>query len=135
MLARLDELAAERANFAFETTLASRTFAPFLRELRASGYEVQIIYVWLRSPDLSVNRVAERVARGGHHVPEETVRRRYARGRENFQRTYRLLADHWIVCDNSGKAIRPLAVGSGERVVWVLDGESFDEFENAATSP
>src|SRR5262245_6662254 len=67
MLNRLEELARLQQDFAFETTLASRTFAPFLRRLQGEGYTVQVIYVWLRNPKLAVQRVAERVRRGGHH--------------------------------------------------------------------
>lgn len=132
MLRRLRELAAQRESFAFETTLASRSFATFLRVLKAAGYSVRVAYVWLRSPELSIRRVSERVARGGHFVPEETVRRRYVRGRSNFRELYRPLADSWIVCDNSGDGPRPIAVGSHQETTWILDREGYDEFERAA---
>jgi predicted ABC-type ATPase len=69
MLVRIRELAEQRSSFAFETTLASRTFAPWLRELRASGYAVHLFFLWLSSADLAVERVADRVASGGHNVP------------------------------------------------------------------
>ena len=77
MLTRLSELAGGRGSFAFETTLASRTFAPWLRDLRASGYDVQLVFLWLPSADFAIERVADRVRSGGHNVPEETIRRRY----------------------------------------------------------
>jgi predicted ABC-type ATPase len=96
MLRRLRELAEQRENFAFETTLASRSFTTFLRELQAVGYSVRVAYVWLRTPELSVERVAARVLRGGHHVPEETIRRRYERGIVNFKTLYRPIADSWL---------------------------------------
>src|SRR5437016_5085574 len=95
MLERLDQLARERQDFAFETTLASRTFGPFLRRLREDGFTVYVCYVWLKSPDLSVQRVAERVRRGGHHVPEQEIRRRYRHGLANFIEIYKPLADYW----------------------------------------
>jgi len=56
MLARLNELARQRESFAFETTLASRSFAPWLRDLRASGYAVHLLFLWLSSPELAVAR-------------------------------------------------------------------------------
>jgi len=84
MLARLHELAARRENFAFETTLASRSFAPWLRGLGTSGYEIHILFLWLPSADFAVARVAERVRSGGHDVPVEIVRRRYRAGLRNF---------------------------------------------------
>jgi predicted ABC-type ATPase len=75
MLARLYELAEQRVTFAFETTLASRTFAPWLRDLAVSGYAVHLVFLWLSSADLAVERVADRVRRGGRNVPAATVRR------------------------------------------------------------
>ena len=69
MLARIRELASQRVNFAFETTLASRSFAPWLRQLVTSGYSAHLVFLWLPSADFAVDRVAERVRTGGHNVP------------------------------------------------------------------
>src|SRR5262249_44901626 len=95
MLERLRALAEKREDFAFETTLAARTYAPWLRSLRASGYFVRIVYIWLSTPDLNVERVALRVRSGGHDVPEATVRQRYKRSVHNFLTLYRSIADQW----------------------------------------
>jgi predicted ABC-type ATPase len=134
MLERLGELARQRQDFAFETTLASRTFAPFLRQRQREGYEVQVIYVWLRSPELAVTRVAGRVRRGGHHVPPEVVTRRYWRGLSNFVRLYRPLADSWILCDNSDEELILVALGEREIVTSVLNGEIYDEIKRSAAA-
>lgn len=101
MVDRLQSLAEEGADFAFETTLAARTFAPFLRDCRNKGYIITLIYLWLPSPDLAVERVARRVASGGHSIPEEVIRRRYERGLRNLINLYLPLCDGWIVYDNS----------------------------------
>ena len=101
MLSRLDALAGMRMDFAFETTLASRSFAPWLRQLRRSGYEFHLLYLWLRDPELAVARVASRVRLGGHGVPADTIRRRYRRGLENFFSLYRPVATTWTVYDNT----------------------------------
>jgi predicted ABC-type ATPase len=101
MLERIRNLAQQKANFAFETTLAARSFAPFLRQCQAGGYQVNLIYVWLNSVELAVTRVALRVASGGHNIPQEVIRRRYYRGRKNFLELYSKLADRWQVYDNS----------------------------------
>ena len=77
MLARLRELAGQQVSFAFESTLASRTLAPWLGELVGHGYRFHLIFLWLPSADFAVDRVADRVRLGGHDVPEATVRRRY----------------------------------------------------------
>ena len=91
MLRRLRELARNRASFAFETTLASRTFAPFLRRARVAGYRVELIYVWLNNSDLCIERIKGRVRSGGHFVEDEIVRRRYERSLRNFFSLYRTL--------------------------------------------
>jgi predicted ABC-type ATPase len=95
MLARLDELAKQRLSFAFETTLASRTFAHWISELKTTGYVFHLIYLWLPSAELAISRVQQRVQSKGHHVPDDVVRRRYARGLQNFFGLYRPLADSW----------------------------------------
>ena len=103
MLARLKELAAQNVDFAFETTLAARSFARFLRDCKRQGYKINLVYIWLESPDLAVLRVAKRVAAGGHNIPEDVIRRRYHRGLDNFFQLYSSLADRWIVYDNSNQ--------------------------------
>lgn len=85
MLKRLRELGNRREDFAFETTLASRTFAPWLRSLRATGSRrVVLLFLWVPDPEQAIARVRRRVARGGHDVPEVTIRRRYYRGLRNL---------------------------------------------------
>ncbi|MDO5694011.1 MAG: zeta toxin family protein [Pseudomonadota bacterium] len=101
MLRRLKELAEAGESFAFESTLSSRSFAPFLRRLKAQGYRVAIYYFSLANAQLAVRRVKLRVSLGGHDVPADVVRRRYARSRENFFNLYAPLADDWILFDNS----------------------------------
>jgi predicted ABC-type ATPase len=126
MLTRLKELAAARESFAFETTLASRSFAPWIAGLRKEGYRFHLVYIWLRSPDIAVGRVAVRVQMGGHHVPEETIRRRYFGGLENFFELYRPITDTWRCYDRSaGPESILVATGRGthyeriyERKTW-----------------
>jgi predicted ABC-type ATPase len=101
MLARPRTLAAARESFAFETTLAGRNFAPWLRSLRTQGFRVHLTFLSLPNADLAVARVAERARRGGHDVPEAVVRRRFVRGLSNFVSLYEPLADSWQMFDNS----------------------------------
>ena len=101
MLDRLRLLAERREDFAFETTLAARSYAPWLKAPRNDGYQVHLVYFWLVSADLAVARVAERVRMGGHHVPETTVRQRYTRSLKNFFHLYLPLVKTWQVYDNT----------------------------------
>jgi predicted ABC-type ATPase len=129
MLERLRALAAQRVSFAFETTLASRSFAPWIRGLIESGYDFHLVYVWVESAEISVQRVAGRVERGGHHVPEEVVRRRYASGLHNFFELYRPLAKSWQVYDNSSSQLRLIAVGTENELAGVEDAGTWRRIE------
>lgn len=111
MLARLDELARQRDTFAFETTLASRSFAPWLRKLHTSGYEIHLVFLWLSSADLAIERVADRVRNGGHDIPGDVVRRRYAAGIRNFFDLYQSATTSWVLYNSSGP--QPTLVAEG----------------------
>ena len=121
MLDRLHSLAKQRRNFAFETTLASRSCAPWIVKLRESGYRFHLVFLWLSTSELAMQRVKERVRSGGHAVPDEVVERRYERGIANFFKLCRPLADTWVAYDNSSFT-GPLLVSFGgesipERVI------------------
>ena len=113
-LARLDTLQAQGKSFAFESTLASQGLVGRLERLKAAGYTLHVVYLWLPTVDLALARVAARVRAGGHDVPAEAVRRRYARGREHFFTRYRRLTDKWYLYDASPLA-GPLLVAVGGR--------------------
>jgi predicted ABC-type ATPase len=101
MLERIRELAEQKKDLAFETTMASRSFQPFLQQCKSNGYTVHLLFLWLHSPELALKRVALRVLSGGHHVPNEYVERRYKSGLENFFKLYIPIANSWVLYDNS----------------------------------
>lgn len=122
MLRRMKTLAAARADFAFETTLASRTFAPWLKRLGERGYHVHLAFLTLPSADLAVARVAGRVRLGGHHIPEDVVRRRFDAGLRNFFSLYREVAASWQIFDNVSPTGPRLCVsGAGHQVTEIHD--------------
>jgi predicted ABC-type ATPase len=122
MLDRLHTLARERESFAFETTLATRGFAPWLRELREDGYRVHLTFVSLPNAELAVARVQERVRSGGHAVPAGVVRRRYVRGLVNFFTLYRRIVDTWQLLDNSyPDEERWIAFAAGDAEPTIVD--------------
>jgi len=121
MLRRIRDLREQRQTFGFETTLASKTFAPFLREAQQLGYLAHVLYVSLRNADLAVSRVGIRVSRGGHNIPEDTVRRRFRRSLRNFFHLYLPLADTWTLCDNSGGALVDVAYGRANQEPVIVD--------------
>jgi predicted ABC-type ATPase len=126
MLGRLRELAERGETFAFETTLAGRAYVHLIRNAVDAGYGFDLLYLWLASPELAVSRVEDRVRRGGHAIPEQTVRRRYHRGLRNFFELYRPLSRRWRVYDNSSFGPPVLiASGSGSEVRRVEDSATW----------
>jgi predicted ABC-type ATPase len=101
MVQKMAELRNAGKNFAVETTLASKSVAKFIRESKACGYETELIFIMLDSPETAVKRVAVRTAKGGHHVPETTIHRRYFRGIINLFDIYMPIVDKWTILDNS----------------------------------
>jgi len=123
ILQRIRELAGRREDFAFETTLASRSFASWIATLREeAGYEFHLRYLWVPAPEMAMARVAGRVHAGGHFVPDDVVARRYRGGISNFFSLYRPIADEWKVYDNSPRlGMRLIAEGEGDAIPIVYD--------------
>lgn len=127
MLRQLRHLAGQRKSFAFETTLASQTFAPWIAGLRREGYAFELIFLWLPSPEMAAERVRDRVRQGGHDIPPDTIRRRYRAGLRNFFRLYQPLTDSWRFYDNSERSgPRLLAAGRGNTVETIQDAETWN---------
>lgn len=126
MLRRIWELAARRVDFAFETTLASRTFAPWAVRMAETGYAVHLFFLALPDAEMAVLRVANRVRRGGHAVPEVAIRRRYDAGLRNLFRLYMPVVTSWKILDNATPGA-PLDIAEGDRyTVSVTDEERFE---------
>lgn len=120
MLRRLDALAAAGADFAFETTLASRHFARWIAGLRRDrGYRFHLFFLWLASAEMAVGRVAGRVRHGGHSVPPDAIRRRYRTGIANFFELYSPIADSWAIYDNTSPPAKLIAERDGTAPVRV----------------
>jgi predicted ABC-type ATPase len=111
VLERLDQLFALRADVVLETTLATRSHAVRIREWKAAGYRVELIYLRPPSAEFSIARVARRFARGGHGIPEETLRRRFGLSLEYLETKYKPLADEWKVYASGGEVLELLDWG------------------------
>lgn len=114
MLKTLDDLEARRQSFAVETTLANRSLIARIERLRGVGYNAFLFFLWVSSVDVSIARVAERVRRGGHNIPEETIRRRFRAGLDNFFRLYIQAVDGWRFYDNSALGDPRLVASGGQ---------------------
>lgn len=101
MLERVRQMVAKRQDFAVESTLAGRAYLRMIREWQELGYQVELMFLQLPSADLAVERVRQRVAQGGHNIPEPDIRRRFERGIANFHQLYRVVVDAWQLYDAS----------------------------------
>ena len=105
MLERLNQLLSEKKDFAFETTLSGLSYQRMIQEAKSSGYQIIVLFIWLESVMLAKQRVASRVENGGHHIPNETIERRYVKGLKNLHH-YLALANKWYIYDNSGSSFQ-----------------------------
>ena len=119
MLSRIKYLLNHNVDFAFETTLATKIYVQFIREAHAKGYIVTLVYFWLNSPELAIERVKNRVSFGGHDIPEETIRRRYKSGIENLSKLYVPICDYWMIIDNSDSPFQIVAEGSKNKYIEI----------------
>ena len=125
MLKKFRYLLERGKDFAIETTLATRTLLKMTKKAQAAGYTVTLLYFWLNSPDLAVERVRARVATGGHDIPEETIRRRYHTGIYYFFNLYAPICERWILADNSQIPFRVIAEGTKNEVLTIRDEETY----------
>ena len=101
MLKRIEDLLFKEESFSIETTLATKSYINLVRRAQEKGYTVRLLFFWLNSPDLALQRIAERVANGGHNIPEPIVRRRYVTGISNLFSLFMSEVDSWEIYDNS----------------------------------
>ena len=129
MLMKIRYLLKNKKDFAVETTLATRTLLKIVKAAQAEGYTVTLLYFWLKTPELAVERVRARVAAGGHDIPEETIRRRYQVGIDYFFHYYAPISERWILADNSQIPFRVIAEGSKSDVINIRDKETYEKIK------
>ena len=125
MIAKTRYLLKKRLDFGIETTLATRTILKTVKMAQAAGYTVTLLYFWLNSPELAIERVRARVSTGGHDIPEETIRRRYSVGIYYFFNTYSPICERWILADNSQIPFRVIAEGSKKDILNIKDEATY----------
>ena len=112
MLMRIKSLLAAGVNFAFETILATKSYTSIIAVAQRVGYQVTLLFFWLKSPELAERRVQDRIASGGHAIPVDVIHRRYERGLSNFFQLYLPIIDSWMFIDNSGDTYEIIAEGT-----------------------
>ena len=130
MYKRIKELIAAGETFAMETTLATRSVANLIREAQKEGYYVTLLYFWINTPELAIERVKMRVSAGGHNIPVETIRRRYAAGIRNLFELYLSISDYWMIADNSMSPMQIIAKGFKRDKIEIYNPVIYKKLEN-----
>ena len=130
MLQRIEELLDKGETFSIETTLATKSYISLVHRAQAKGYRVSVLFFWLQTPELAVQRVAERVQNGGHNIPEDIVRRRYVAGISNLFRLYMREVDYWDIYDNSENPRRQIACGGNNVENTIIDNNTFSKIQS-----
>ena len=125
MLMKIHYLLQRGETFGIETTLATRSLLNIVSKAQASGYEVTILYFWLHSPMMAIERVRNRVAAGGHFIPDDVVKRRYYMGLDYFFNYYLPVCDHWILADNSSSPFKVIAQGNKDGQAIIRNEQTF----------
>ena len=126
MLLKVKYLMDRNETFSIETTLATRTLIKIATIAQNRGYSVVILYFWLSSPQMAIQRVRNRVAAGGHDIPEEGIKRRYYMGLDYLFNDYIPMCDHWILADNSDPPFKVIAQGSKGEEPIVRDPKTYE---------
>ena len=130
MLARMDELLQKGETFAFETTLATKSYKQKIEWAQANGYEVTLLFFWLRNVAMAKERVAQRVAEGGHSIPSETIERRYHNGIANLFAIYIDMVDICYIFDNSEGRKELIAQKERHKDIVIYNNDKFNLIKN-----
>lgn len=125
MLKRIDQLMSQGVDFAIETTLSTRSYVQTVKRAQQIGYAVSLYYFWIPSVEVSKERVAMRVSRGGHNIPPEVIERRYSRSVSNLTSLYIPICDYFAVLDNAEMLPKLIASGEMHYETEVLEHESW----------
>lgn len=122
MLQRIDDLLESNVTFAIETTLATKSYVHLVRRAQSMGYFVHLIFFWLESLELAISRVAERVSKGGHNIPQDVIKRRYVAGITNLFARFMNEVDLWMIYDNS-RTPRTFVAKGGKSLATSIESE------------
>ena len=123
MLSRIDELLNKNETFSIETTLATKSYLNLVKKAQNRGYKVYLIFFWLETPELAIQRVAERVSNGGHNIPIDVIQRRYVNGIKNLFNIFMKEVDVWAIYDNS-KSPRTFIAKGGKNIDFKIFSET-----------
>ena len=129
MLSRIKDLLSKNESFSIETTLATRSYFRLIEKAHQQGYEVTLLYFWLKSPEQAMERVAERVSKGGHNIPQDIIVRRYFEGIDNLFQIYMPIVDTWILVNNSETPRSIVASGGNNQDLIIRNSVLFNQIK------
>ncbi|MBO7073534.1 MAG: zeta toxin family protein [Bacteroidales bacterium] len=129
MLKRIDELLQKEESFSIETTLATRSYFKLVEAAHQKNYDVTLLYFWLKSPEQAAQRVAERVAKGGHDIPKDIIERRFWAGLNNLFNIYMPIVDTWLLVNNSETPRTIIATGGKNQTTKIEDITNFTKIK------
>ena len=129
MLKRISELLQRNESFSIETTLSTRSYFRLVEKAHSQGYDVTLLYFWLKSPQQAIERVTERVSKGGHDIPKDIIVRRYWEGLDNLFKIYMPIVDTWILVNNSETPRSIVATGGIDQETIINDNKHFKTIE------
>lgn len=127
MLRRIDDLLKGNESFSIETTLSTRSYAKTIEKAHENGFSVQLLFFWLPTPETAIERVKQRVIEGGHNIPMDVIRRRYAAGIKNLFEIYMDIVDSWMLVENQNNPRIIIARGGTESATKILNNELFNQ--------
>jgi predicted ABC-type ATPase len=130
MLNKIDKLIIKHSDFAFETTLATKSYVNTIKKSKLNGYQVTLIFFYLDSYELAIERVKNRVREGGHNIPEKTIIRRYNAGLKNLFNLYISVCDYWMIFDNSNIQSDLVAEGYSDKEIEIKNSSKFGIIKN-----
>ena len=130
MLQRIEELLKRNETFSIETTLATRSYVNLVKQAQEQGYSICLLFFWLSTPELAVKRVAERVSKGGHDIPQDIIRRRYVAGINNLFKLFMPIVNYWAIFDNSETPRRKVAIGGKDSQTEIVNIELYNNIKN-----
>jgi predicted ABC-type ATPase len=132
MLQRIQQLIDGNETFAFETTLSTKSYKSIIQDCKAKGYKIKLLFFWLNSSELAIDRVKIRVSMGGHHIPDDIVKRRYKRGLESFFNIFMPLCDYWQFIDNSFNVPYKITTGVKKTEKSIYNAELWHQIKEYA---
>ena len=129
-LKRIKELLKLNNDFAFETTLSTRSYVNLIKQAQFSGYNIVLVFFWLSSPELAFERVKARVKAGGHNIPKDVIERRYLSGLKNLLQLYIPITDYWMIIDNSNNPFNLVAEGNLGQKIKIYNNTIWETIKN-----